>query len=393
MRSIGLLAACVWGVATPAWSQFPDLPTLGSRWTEVQYPKLYYTIRDGFTFGLYYAQQRPMGFEDYWDPQPYHGAVTIDGQIATSGRRELLLEARLPKLLHPWRSVLTFEASRLPRDYYFGVGNSTTFERDSLSSSPRFYDSKSTRLLLRGEVQRTVVGRLRALMGFHAERWRLEAPDGTSKLGADQAAQLDPTIGQSVSDISLRFGIVFDTRDDEVAPRRGIVLQAIHGRADSSVAGDLSYTRTTVSGAAYASPHRKVVLAARLLGQTMRGNPRIGSYGLIESSDRPLVGVGGESSHRALMDQRFLGPDKLLANADLRYDLMSEETLYALTAVAFLDAGRVFEKGKLRLTTSELHIGAGGGLFVRWRRVAILGSTIAMGPDGVVFHVHNRWTY
>ncbi|MFQ6046666.1 MAG: BamA/TamA family outer membrane protein [Gemmatimonadales bacterium] len=393
MRTVAAIAASVWGIASPALGQLPDLPTLGSRWTEVQYPKLYYTIRDGFTFGMYYAQQRPMGFEDYWDPEPYHGAITVDGRLSTSGRRELMLEARLPKLVPGWRAVLTFEASRRPRDYYFGMGNSTSPSRDSLATNPRFYDSDNTRIFLRGELQRRIIGGLRVLGGFHAERWRLNTPEGPSRLVNDQTAGLDPTIGRNVSDITLRVGVVFDVRDDEVAPRRGVLLQAIHNRADSSLAGQLSYTRTTFSGAAYASPHQKVVLAARVLGQTMGGMPRVGSYALIESSDRPFVGIGGEGSHRALTDQRFLGPDKLLLNADARYDLMSEETLYALTAVAFLDAGRVFDLGGLEFTTRDLHVGGGAGIFVRWRRVAVLGSTVGVGPDGIVFHVHSRWAY
>jgi outer membrane protein assembly factor BamA len=371
-------------------AQIPQLPTVGSSWTEVSYPKLYYTVRDGFTFGLYYAQQRPMGYEDYWDPEPYHAALTFDAQLSTSGRRQLRVEARLPKLVPGWRSVLTFSASRLPRDYYFGVGNATD-TRTAVRS--RFFQSDTRRIFLRGELQRRIVGGLRVLGGFHFERWRIGLPDGPSLIADDQERGVDPTIGRSVGDVTLRVGAVFDSRDDEVAPRRGVLLQAIYGSADSSLAGDLSYTRATASAAAYVSPGRQLVLAARVVGQTMGGTPRLGSYNLIESSDRPYSGIGGENSHRALLDQRFIDADKLLANLDVRFDLLSEETLYAVTALVFLDAGRVFQPGNLRLTTEDLRVGGGAGLFVRWGRSAVLGWTFGVGPDGVVFQVNSRWAY
>jgi outer membrane protein assembly factor BamA len=248
-------------------------------------------------------------------------------------------------------------------------------------------------MLLRGELQRRIVGGLRLLGGFHIERWRLALPNQPSLLADDQGRGVDPTIGQSTSDVILRIGAVFDTRDDEVAPRSGILLQFIYGKADSSLAGDLSYTRTTGSAAAYVPLSGNLVLAGRIVGQTMGGTPRLGSYYLIEASDRPSRGLGGEQSHRALLDQRFLGPDKLLANLDVRFDMTSVPTLYTLTAMAFVDAGRVFDAGKLRFTTEGLHIGGGAGIFLRWRRAAILGWTFGVGTDGVVFQVYNRWAY
>ena len=390
MRALGIVTLAGCWIAGSAVGQIPEIPTPGRSWTEVSYPKLYYTIRDGFTLGLYYAQQRPIGYEDYDDPEPYRAALTFDGQLSTSGRRELAIEARLPKLLSGWRSVLTFSVSRLPRDYYFGIGNATDTLTDVRS---RFFESDTRRTLLRGELQRRVLGGLRLLGGFHIERWRLALPDQPSLLANDEGRGVDPTIGKSTSDVTLRIGVVFDTRDDEVAPRRGVLLQVIYGKADSSLAGDLSYTRTTGSAAAYVPLRENLVLAARIVGQTMGGTPHLGSYHLIEASDRPYTGLGGEESHRALLDQRFLGPDKLLANLDVRYDLHGEETLYMLTAMAFLDAGRVFDTGQLRFTTEDLHVGGGAGIFLRWRRSAILGWTFGVGTDGVVFQIYNRWAY
>jgi hypothetical protein len=155
----------------------------------------------------------------------------------------------------------------------------------------------------------------------------------------------------------------------------------------------VTYTRTTVSAAGYLPIGPQVVLAARAVGEGMGGTPRLGSFYRIEASDRFYEGLGGPASHRALEEHRLLGRNKLLANLDLRYDAYAIPTLARLSVVGFLDAGRVFEPEPFRLTTAGLKLGGGAGLFAQIGRAGILGSTLGVGPDGVVWQVHTKWTY
>ncbi len=53
----------------------------------------------------------------------------------------------------------------------------------------------------------------------------------------------------------------------------------------------------------------------------------------------------------------------------------------------------MFQDEDFRLTTDDLRVGAGGGLFVHMFRNAILGLTVGGGPDGAVAKVHSVWTY
>ncbi|NIM49850.1 MAG: BamA/TamA family outer membrane protein [Gemmatimonadales bacterium] len=380
--------------ASAGLAQIPNLPTLGPSWTDLAYPKVYWTPRDGVTFGLYYAQVRPLGYDDYNAPPPYRGTITLDGHIATSGSKGLELAARFPKMLDGWRLTLVLQAVRRARENFFGIGNDAEFDGDNVTDAqPHFYRSDNRRLIARGEIQRRIIGGLRVLTGFHAEGWRIDTLPGASQLAADLQAGLDPTIGISTADISGRVGLVFDTRNDEVAPRRGVRLEAIYGFADSTVAGDLSYTRATVSATGYLPVRHNLLLAARVVGQSMTGSPGLGSLYHIEASSDPFFGVGGASSHRALRRRRLLDAGKLLANFDVRYDLLAEPTLFRVTLVGFLDAGRVFPVDEFRLTTDDLHVGGGLGLFVQLFRAGILGTTTAVGPDGFTAHFHTQWTY
>lgn len=393
-RAITVLA--LGATAGPSWAQLPNLPTLGPSWTDLSYPKLFYTSRDGFSVGLYYAQVRQLDYSDFEAPSPYRGLLSIDGQVSTSGSRQLVFQARLPRMVDGWRFSFSLEARRHANENYFGIGNQSIYDADSADAQPNFYRADHRRHLARGEVQRRIVGGLRVLAGFHIERWRLDALAGTSQLATDESAGIDPTIGNNTDDISARIGLVFDTRNDEVAARRGVLLEAIYGKADASVAGDLNYTRTTVSAAGYLPIGERLLLTARVVGQAMGGTPQLGSYYLIEASDRPYTGLGSAYSHRALFDNRLLGEDKLFGNLDIRYDLMALPTLYRVTLVGFLDAGRIFQREEnddFRLTTEDLKVGGGLGLTVQLFRAAIIGGSAGLGSDGVTLNVYTRWAY
>jgi hypothetical protein len=390
----GCLVALAAVIALRGEAQVPELPTITESWNEVSYPKILWSPRNGFSIGLYYGQVEPMGYDDFNAPQRYHGAISVDGQISSSGRKDLAVEGRFPKLVEGWRFYALFNAYRHPRDLYFGVGNETTYSRDSITPArEEFYDADRRTTRFRGEVQRTVVGPLRALAGFNVQRWRIELPDGPSVLGRDHAAGLVPTVGTSVDDVHFRVGVVLDTRDDEVAPRRGFVLEAIHGVADSSFMGSASYTRTTGVAAGYVPVGDRTVVAARVVGQRMGGDPPFASWYLIEASDDPYEGLGGENSHRAFANLRFAGRHKLFGNLDVRYDVLRIESLLQVSLVGFVDAGRVFEGEDFRITGDGMHVGGGAGLFLRWGRTGVIGATGGIGADGLVFHVNTRWAY
>jgi outer membrane protein assembly factor BamA len=364
----------------------PDSP-----WLDVNYPKLFWTPKEGLTGGGYLALIRQLSYEDALEPPPYAAAITLDGQISTSGTRHLTLDARFPRLFPGWRMALTLSGSRGNRENYFSIGNSTTYDEAFVTDAQEhFYRSRDARMLARGEMQRHIVSGLRVLVGFHLERWRVEPLEPNSLIALDAAAQLDPTIGSNVSDITVRGGLVFDTRDDEVAANRGVLLEFIHG---TTAGGDLTYTRTTGSAAGYVPVGENLVLGARAVGQAMGGTPRLGSYYLVEASDRPYTGVGGGLSHRGLMENRLLGRHKLLFNIDARYHLVNLPRTARLTLMAFVDAARVFENQPFALTTADLKVGGGVGVYAQLARAGILGMTVGRGPDGIVVDVTTKWTY
>ncbi|MFQ5703809.1 MAG: BamA/TamA family outer membrane protein [Gemmatimonadales bacterium] len=378
-----------------AAAQFPNLPKLGENWVDVAYPILFYEPRNGLVAGFYYGQVRPSGFDDYDEPPPHRALVALQGKIATSGSKSIRLSADFPNFFRGWRLAFTLSALRDARRNYFGIGNGTTFDGSKINSSqPRFYQSDNRRLFLRSEVQRRILPWLRILGGFHAERWRVDTLKGPSVLATDLINGTDPTIGRTRDDISARIGIVIDRRDDERSPTRGFLIEGIVGAADSSVAGDLSYTRGTVSVAGYHLFGEKTVLAGRIVAQAMSGSAPLGTYYFVEASDRPFGALGGKRSQRAISTNRFLGEDKLFANMDVRYLLMGERQVVTISLLGFVDAGRVFHNPNgFRLTMNGLHVGGGGGPIITIGRAGVIGFTVGLGADGTKVLVHTSWTF
>jgi Omp85 superfamily domain len=366
--------------------------SISDYWLDVFYPKLFYTSRDGFTGGGYFAFVQPVRFEDFESPPPYRAAVSLDAQVSASGSRFASLEARFPQFVPGWRFTGILSAKRDARDSYFGIGSSATYEGDNVTDNqPHFYQALHNRILFRAEVQRYVIGPLRLLAGVDAQRWKIEPLDGPSVLAADAQSAADPTIGVGTTDISARFGFLFDSRDSEVYAARGVLITLVGTGASESVAGDVSYSRLTFSAEAHVPVTSALNVAGRFVASGMGGKPPLGS--LYQITQTTFTGFGGATSHRALRTNRYLGRHQLLGNVDVRYTLWELPTVARLSAIGFFDVGRVFEGEPFRLTTEDLQAGAGGGFFVQLGRAGVVGLTGAGGPDGFVLHFHSRWPY
>lgn len=103
--------------------------------------------------------------------------------------------------------------------------------------------------------------------------------------------------------------------------------------------------------------------------------------------------LGGQYSHRGLDYGRLTGRGTLFGNLEVRHDLLPFGDLGAVTLIAFLDAGRVFEGEDFRLTTNDLKVGGGGGIGLRILRSSIFTFNFGTGPDGFNFSVGSGWMF
>jgi outer membrane protein assembly factor BamA len=350
------------------------------------YPYAYYSTIDGFWIAGHYAWYSPIGFSDR--PEPNFANVRLDAAASTQGSYLVLLDAQAPAYWDGWRLGLSLSAARANRLGYYGQGNGSTYDADSVTpTSPYFYQVSRATRTARLTVQRRIVGPLRALAGATLEHTDFRELPGQSRFRRDHAAGVVDSAQVPFGDRVARAGLVFDWRDQEIDPHRGVFAEAL-------VARGRGYTRTTAGLRVYVHPLEKLMLAGRLGAERMTGSPPLAAQVTLESSEGPTTALGGYRSLRGYYDARFVGPGKLVASVEARYAVLWAPRLLEVKLVAFYDAGRVFGPGEnVRLTSDGLHSSAGGEVAVALVRNTMFIVGAGKGTEGTQLLFGTSWSY
>jgi hypothetical protein len=326
----------------------------------------------------------------YWQPAPYEARTTYTGAldagtgISFRGTRYAKVRFRAPGLWQDWRLDGSLVAERLVRFGYFGLGNATVKDDDLVTEAmPFLFRVRRIRYEGRAEVTRRIRGPFHAALRADVGQTRFTTLPGPSRFIDDFGEGLEE------DDVSARLALVYDTRDTEFNTLRGVFAEA---GAQVGSGGD-GYTRLYGIVRGYVPVREGTTVAARIVASGMGGTPTLyARYNLPAWNDEVPV-LGGEYSHRSFDTGRFAGKGTLFGNLEVRHDLLPFGDLGALTLLAFVDAGRVFEDESFEITTDDMHVGGGGGVALRILRSTIFTFNFAGGPDGFNFSVGNGWMF
>ena len=300
--------------------------------------------------------------------------------LTTKGRRDFVMFFDAPKVLpHDWRLDGYLGREQQLATPYYGIGNNTGYN-PQLENPPNAYYYRYGRTVLRtfANLQHKI-GSLpaRGLFGAGFADVRTDATpfDSGTTLLAQQLGTGTfpcPAPGCSVARpprgkiVFLRTGLVWDTRDREIAPNHGSFGDLLVQRVDRALGATSSYTRFTGIYRKYSGLTSKIVLAQRVLFQQTSGDVPFYDLSAIQTSFGQQDGLGGSNSIRGLPKNRFVGKGIALLNTDLRWRFheftLRKKPAY-LTASTFLDFGRVWDESiKVGELASDLHSGYGAGL-------------------------------
>lgn len=326
-----------------------------------------------------------MGFSDR--PEPNFGRIAFDAAASTQGSYAVVADAQAPAYWDGWRLGLTLSLIRANRLGYYGQGNNTPYDRDSTAGRSYFYRVSRTTRSARLTVQRKVIGPVRVLVGGTLEHANFRELPGASVFQRDRVAGTIRPDEVPFSDRVARAGVVLDWRDLEVDPHRGVFAEALVGRGRG-------YTRTSAALRVYAHPLDRLVLAARVAAENINGTAPLAAQLTMETSDGPVVALGGHRSLRGYYDGRFVGPGKLVGGVEARYGVMWAPRLLEVKLIAFYDWGRVFGPGEpVRLTRRGLHAAMGGGVAVSLMRNTLMVFEVGKGAEGTEVTFATTWSY
>ena len=382
MRRILAGAAAGLLLAAPLMAQEP--------WRASYYPYPLKGPNDATSLVLHYQLGQAADYEERF---PFTRSLSIDGGINASGSRFLVGRFKAPGLAPGWRLYGEVGATRENRFGYFGLGNETEPTDDPANE---WYDRmRRSRMYGRVDLTRRIAKNFHVAGGLSFTHSSFGSLPGDSHFLND-FFPIPPCIPEAEcertgedpgdDDFAGRVALVFDSRDNESVPARGVLAEAgaEYGSGGSGYAGLYGL----VSG--FVSPYEGAVIGARFLARSIQAEAPLDARYTLYAWERSVPLLGGPESHRSFVYGRFTGRQALVTNLEYRQDILNFGDFGAISALGFFDAGLVHEnEGE----SNKLHIGGGGGLALRILRSTVLQLNFAGGPDGFLFSMGTGWSF
>lgn len=338
-------------------------------WRFAALPTFNYSSDTGLGFG---ARGKAQRLAD--DVKPYW--LSIEAQLygTTGGTQMHFVSADLPSLLgSAWRVDGLVGFRRNVAAHYYGLGEHAPVDEG---------DDRSlyveTAPLLRLRARRGFLKHASVQVGYRLLLEKIDAPAGG--LLAEEA----PFGARGGAYSELSGGLAWDTRDDELLPTRGVLIET-SVRTTSRILGSTGDAIGVYGSAAAYQPIAKGwLIAARVAFDATFGNVpfnRAGDFGTLLSPNVVTAGVGGSTTVRGMLQSEYVGTKKLVTNVELRFpivDFTAFKQDLGFAGVAFADAGQV-DFGRVRM-------GVGGGLRIRWGRFFMVRLDAGYSEDRVRFY-------
>lgn len=350
------------------------------QWKDSEFPYITSAAND---FPVIAARFTYRKAADYFAPYISAGSFNVDAGVGFRGSRFATATFRAPGLWPGWRLKAEAGGRRDGRFGFFGFGNDTKLVDSLQKADPLYYRVKRTRYFATAEATRWVKPRLGVALASGVEVSRFTDVRGTDLFQQTYGSNIEDT------DVTGRLTLLYDSRDTEFNTHRGVFVEG-SGLIGS---GGNGYQRLSFIARGYLPLRTGTIIAARLGGAGVLGAaPLIARYE-IAAWEQEVSVYGGEQSNRGTDDQRYAGEDVLFGNLEIRHDLLNAGDYGAVTLLAFVDVGRVFEGEPFRLTTENLKVGKGVGIALRILRSNILKFSFADGPDGFKFLAGSGWMF
>ncbi|MBC8400884.1 MAG: BamA/TamA family outer membrane protein [Candidatus Marinimicrobia bacterium] len=275
-----------------------------------------------------------------------------------------------------------------------------------------FYRHERNITKITADFQKQVLGdNLRGVVGFGFLNFKIGTVD-IDKLneGKDEADKLpdiltlydeyviDKWIPESQKEGGLnnylKFGLVYDTRDNEPNPMSGIWTEALLTQAAGFMGSDFSYTILTLTHRQYFTLIPKDLSLTYRFGYqgVVAGDAPFFALPFYQSSYKVEEGLGGSKSLRGIMKNRVVGNAVGFGNLELRWKFLRtvvfNQNLY-LALNAFVDGGTVltpysnaaYDPDTIGGPEEKLHLSYGGGFRIALNENFIIAVDYGLAAD------------
>lgn len=337
-------------------------------------------------------------------------------------QREFGFNLDVPYILNTkWRLRVAGAIEQNPNLLYFGqtaseslrglsyvrapgdtVKNATysDYEKNYLTGSTQFYNNyfKKEEILNISMEHNFMEGKLRALVGAEIAHLNMSAFQNNALIQQD--FNLGKIRGLGDSWVSIyQVGLVYDTRDLEPDPSRGIVAEVTNELSLKSLGSsydfDKIYAHVNFYQKIFPSVFKRLIFAGRVaMGHTALDAPFF-EYQDQWSPEGDIEGLGGPRTLRGYKQSRFLGRTMHFSNFELRWRFAQSRWFkqhLEFSAVPFYDIGGVWDSMS-NLTANNLRYSHGGGLRIVWNESTVLRFDYALSKEDRQFFFNLAHTF
>jgi outer membrane protein assembly factor BamA len=231
-------------------------------------------------------------------------------------------------------------------------------------------------------------GKARTLLGFEVTNMSNTTPlNSNSKLHQDYLQGKIKGYGTTLLTF-LHFGLIYDTRDLEADPSRGVVCEITDELSLKALGSSLNFNKVFAHFNYYKKifpgTFKKVVLAYRLAAGYTMGDAPFFEYRHEWSSEEHVEGLGGGTTLRGYKQARFLARVMSFSNLELRCRFAQFKALkqhFSMSAVPFIDAGAVYNDINTVGNLNNVRFSEGLGLRIAWNVNTILRFDYAVSKE------------
>lgn len=374
---------------------------------------------------------------------PYLVRLKANAAYYSSNARELVLSLDAPYYNGTrWRYKIDFKAQQNPANLYFGTSEKTlgklrlpsTPNGGSTYSTYREYDKARKTLRAGNAGEHNLVtdalsnrfretefmlnlkadyaigkGKWRVMGGYEIQHLSYKtfegtdaeaiapqtgtkqtAPNGTSLLRRDYEQGLITGLDGGWVSI-IQTALIFDTRDFEPDPTRGIYFEVANEYSSPIIGSQFDFDKLFVQARFYQTlPFgSRTVLAGRIgIGNIFGANAPFFEYQDQWSPDGSINALGGKQSLRGYRANRFLARSLAFMNVELRYRFAEVKLVkqrFAFGVAPFFDAGTVRDSWQ-DLNLAKIKFSYGGGLRVAWNQSTILSFDYGISKEDHLFY-------
>ncbi|WP_411824765.1 Omp85 family outer membrane protein [Leptospira sp. 'Mane'] len=221
----------------------------------------------------------------------------------------------------------------------------------------------------------------------------LPTPEGETRLTRDQKDGKILGFNGGTTN-TVRAGIVYDTRDFEPDPNRGLFLEATHERSAKAIGSNYNFNKNLVSGRLFFSPVEwftkkppelleKFVIATRAALMQTNGDAPFYEYRNMWGTETNQSGLGGRTTIRGYKQDRFVGQTMGYANFEIRWKFASADIAgqhFDFQLVPFYDVGRVWDASENVNLKGYKH-SRGIGFRIPWNQATVIYVDYAVSKE------------